>query len=437
MKISLIQPVHSDFVVMKTGSRQKIFKPAQLTMPYIAACTPDKYDIEIHDEIVKPLDVSKINGEVVGITAVTPFVHRAYSLAKELRKKGQTVVLGGPHASSVPEEAAQHVDVVVVGEGDFLWKDVLNDFEKGKLKKIYRNSKEIPLENLPIPRWDLMDEKRYYIPQVVQASRGCPHRCDFCALNLVYPGYRCRPVDDVVREVSMIPHKKFVFWDDNICGNRAWAKELFLKLKPLKKRWFGQSTINMAKDLDLVKLASESGCKGLFVGLESFNANSLKGANKGFNKTVEYKNLVSRLNRHGIGVMAGLMFGFDTDDSGTFDNTLRQCIDIGLTAVSCSIVVPYPGTELFQRLSDEKRLYTTDWSKYTSDDVVFRHENLSDMDIKNGYQYVGANFFKFGSIFKRWVKTGFLSPKAYWGLNYANNIYFRKLEEGLSGKSQE
>lgn len=427
MKISLVQPLHSDFIVMKTITKQTIFKPAQLTMPYIAACTPDKHEVKIHDELVAPLDIDKIDGDVVGITAVTPFVHKAYSIAKELRKRGQIVVLGGPHASALPEEAIQHVDAAVVGEGDVLWKELLKDVENGRLKKIYRNSKEVPLENLPTPRWDLLDEKRYLIPRVVQASRGCPHKCDFCALSLVYPGYRCRPVDDVIAEISKIPQKQFVFWDDNICGNRAWAKELFRKLKALNKRWFGQTTINMARDKELVKLAAESGCKGLFVGIESFNSNSLEGVSKDFNKTNDYKELLQIYTDHGIGIMAGLMFGFETDDVSTFEHTLEQCINIGLTAIACSIVVPYPGTELYKKWTEEKRILTNDWSKYSSDEVVFQPHQMSGADILNGYRWLGNNFFKYGCIMKRWTKTRFISPKSFWGLNYAYRVLFKQL----------
>src|SRR5262245_46003197 len=161
MKISLVQPLHADYKAVKKDAGGGVFKPAQLTMPYLAACTPPEFEIEIHDEIAGGLEVDKIDGDVVGITAVTPFAPRAYELARILRARGQTVVMGGPHATALPEEAIQYVDAAVVGEGDLLWPQALADWQDGKLQRIYRNTRQVPIEKLPRPRWDLLDPKKY------------------------------------------------------------------------------------------------------------------------------------------------------------------------------------------------------------------------------------------------------------------------------------
>jgi radical SAM superfamily enzyme YgiQ (UPF0313 family) len=423
MKVSLVQPLHADHKVVKKGNGG-VFKPAQLTMPFIAACTPPEFEVEIHDEIVNRLDVDKIDGDVVGITAVTPFAPRAYELSRIFRARGQTVIMGGPHATALPEEVAGVVDAAIVGEGDLLWPQALKDWKQGKLRKIYRNTQPVPIENLPRPRWDLLNPDHYIVPQVVQASRGCPFTCDFCSLRNVFPGYRTRPIKDVVKEVEQIPYKDVVFWDDNIIGNTVWAKQLFRELKPLGKRWYSQATITIAASKELVELAGKSGCAGLFVGLESFSTASLKETNKQFNKVARYRDDIKLLSDNGIVVMSGLIFGFDEDDVDTFPRTLDGAIEIGLTGIACSILTPYPNTGLFDRMRSQGRLTTFDWGRYSSDEVVFTHKNLTPQQLIQGHNWVGQQFHRYSSMARRWWRTGFAQPKVFWLANLADRRYF-------------
>lgn len=426
MKVSLIQPIHADHKVVHRRDGG-VFKPAQLTMPYLAACTPPRFEVEILDEMTQPLNVDAIDGDVVGLTAVTPFAPRAYAIANALRKRGKTVIMGGPHASALPSEALRHVDAVVAGEGDRLWPQALDDWQRGQLRRIYRNGAPVPLEGIPRPRWDLTDASRYIVPQVVQASRGCPFTCDFCSLRTVFPGYRTRPVADVVREVEQIPGRDVVFWDDNIVGDPRWAKELFRALAPLGKRWYSQATITIARSRELVRLAAHAGCAGLFIGLESFGIESLKGTSKGFNRVERYRDDIKLLADHGIAVMSGLIFGFDEDTHDTFRRTLDGAIDIGLTGVACSILTPYPGTPLFDRMRAEGRLRTLDWSRYTSDEVVFEPRSLTREELVAGHHFVGRSFHTYGSMWRRWRRTGFVQPRLFWMTNLANRRYFELL----------
>jgi radical SAM superfamily enzyme YgiQ (UPF0313 family) len=423
VKVSLVQPMHADHKVVRTG-KGGVFKPAQLTMPLLAACTPPDIEVEIHDEIVRPLDIERIAGDVVGITAVTPFAPRAYAIAAQLRARGQTVIMGGPHASALPDEARQFVDAVVVGEGDVLWPRALRDFQRGELAPIYRNEAPPPIEDLPRPRWELLDPAHYIIPQVVQATRGCPFSCEFCSLRNVFPGYRTRPVADVVREVEQIPYRDVVFWDDNIIGSPKYARELFQALKPLGKRWFSQATITIARSKELVRLAAESGCAGLFVGLESFRKSSLAETHKQFNHVERYKQDLRLLADHGITVMSGLIFGFDEDTPSTFAETLEGAIEIGLTGVACSILTPYPGTGLYARMKAAGRLTTSDWSRYSSDEVVFVPRNLSPEQLIEGHNWVGQQFHRLPNILRRWWNTGFVQPQVFLLSNLANRRYF-------------
>ena len=254
------------------------------------------------------------------------------------------VVIGGPHATALPEEAARHADAVVVGEAEDTWPRLLDDARRGRLEPVYVSTRQAPLAGMPAPRWDLIKGRRYG-KSVTIATRGCPHRCDYCSIPLLYgPGtMRYRPVDEVVREVATSPTRAVVFWDDNIGANPRYAKELFRALTPLKKWWTSQCTANAARDEEFVALAARSGCKALFLGLESISQESLEATNKAHNRVDDYRRLIANLHRHGIAVHLGIMFGFDQDDVGIFRRTAdfldEACVDVA----TVSMVVPMPG----------------------------------------------------------------------------------------------
>src|SRR5262245_6518011 len=250
-------------------------------MPLIAALTPREHAVSHTDEIIEPVRFD-VQADLVAITTPTPSALHAYSLAREFRRRKVPVVIGGPHATALPEEAARHTDAVVVGEAEDTWPRVLDDAQRGKLEPVYVSPRRASLARMPAPRWDLIKGRRYG-KSVTIATRGCPHRCDYCSIPLLYgPGtVRYRPVDEVVREVAMSPTRAIVFWDDNIGARPRYAKELFRALTPLHKWWTSQCTANAAGDEELVELAARSGCKALFLGFESISQASLAAANKG------------------------------------------------------------------------------------------------------------------------------------------------------------
>ncbi len=243
----------------------------QLTMPLIAALTPPEHAVSHTDEIVERVRFDA-PADLVGITAPTPSALHAYDIALEFRRRGAPVVIGGPHATALPEEAARHADAVVVGEAEDTWPRLLDDARRGRLEQVYVSSRQAPLVRMPAPRWDLIKGRRYG-KSVTIATRGCPHRCDYCSIPLLYgpATVRYRPIDEVVREVATSPTRAVVFWDDNIGANPRYAKELFRALAPLGKWWTSQCTANAARDEQLVELAARSGCKALFLGLESIS----------------------------------------------------------------------------------------------------------------------------------------------------------------------
>ena len=295
----------------------KIFRAAPLTHSLLAAYTPPDIDVSIVDEAFEPIDFD-MEADIIATTCVVPLAPRAYEVARGFRNRGKTVVCGGPHASLLPDEAAVYFDAVVIGEGDMAWPQLLSDFRKGRLKKFYKNNCDINVANIPFSRRDLLNPEGYSILNTVQATRGCPFSCQFCTTRTVYSKFTTLPVGNVVKEIEQVDGNPFqrrviLFWDDNLIGNPVWAKKLFQEMMPLKKIWFGQLTFNFTHYRELVELASKSGCRGLFMGLESFNSHSLNNCGKRHNIVNSYKTGIKLLHDNGIAVYAGIMFGFDDD----------------------------------------------------------------------------------------------------------------------------
>ena len=215
----------------KRTDNLKLMSPAPLTHPLLAAYTPPDIDVSIADEAFETIDYDQ-EVDLVATTCVLPLAHRAYRLAREFRKRGKTVVCGGPHATLLPYEAAQHFDAVVIGQGDLTWPQLLHDFKNGRLRKFYRSNQDVDIENIPIPRRDLLNPKGYSILNTFQATRGCPYNCTYCTTHTIYPKFATPPVKKVIQEIEQINggplHRRMLlFWDDNLVGNPGWARKLF------------------------------------------------------------------------------------------------------------------------------------------------------------------------------------------------------------------
>ena len=376
----------------------------QLTMPLLAALTPREHEVFHTDEIVEPVRFER-PADLVGITATTPSALHAYSIADEYRRRGVPVVIGGPHATALPDEALEHANAVVAGEAEDTWPRVLEDAKRGALSGVYRSTGMAALAGLPLPRWDLIKGRRYG-KAVAIATRGCPHRCDYCSVPLLYGTgpVRCRPVAEVAAEIAQAPTRAVVFWDDNIGANPRYAKNLFRALAPLRKWWTSQCTIGAARDEEFLELAARSGCKALFLGLESISQESLDGTNKTHNRVYDYESLIERFHRHGIAVHLGIMFGFDEDVHGIFERTVefleRACVDVA----TVSMVVPMPGTPTFLRLRAEGRILTEDWSKYDGKKhCVFRPKRMSPEELVAGTEWAARRFYSPASIRRRLI----------------------------------
>lgn len=404
-------------------------------MPYlgllkVAALTPPDWEVSIVDEKVEGIDFDQ-HVDLVGITAMTPAVNRAYEIADAFRERGIKVVMGGMHISKLPDEALQHCDSVVIGEAERLWGSLLEDFKKGELKKIYKHENGYPsLENLPLADWDLYKDKHYLPVHSIETTRGCPHNCEFCSVTNSFGGkFRNRPVDEVEREIQGLkPFKgKFIlkntvfFADDNIISSRRHAKELLTRIIPYNLKWVGQASVNIAKDDEILSLCQKSGCMGILIGFESLSTDSLSHMGKQFNKPRDYIDVINKLHDYGIGINGSFVLGFDHDDEGTFDRTLEFVVKAKLDVCYFSILTPYPGTRLYTQMREEGRLIDHDWSNYNTNNVVFRPKLMTPERLIEGFHHVLKGSFSYSAIFKRLWGNG-----TYKNFFYPMNFGFRQ-----------
>lgn len=402
-KILLITPENKE---INRFRRKQFNNFIQITMPYLAAFIDEsKYKITLIDEYNQKIPY-KESFDLVAITVNTSNASHCYNISKVFREKGSKVVMGGPHATLLPEEVKKNCDYIMIGEGELIWPEFLEDFYNGKAKKEYI-CKEVPnLNNIPIARRDLI-YGRHFTKGAVISSRGCPYKCSYCNLKQIYcEPYRTRPVEEVIEEIKKIKSRYFVFWDDNFWGDTDYSKILLKELKKLNKRWAAQVTLERCKDEDLLKLAKEAGCVYLFVGIESFSKESLMSVNKGINNVDKYKSIIDKVHSNGICIQAGIIFGFDTDRKDVFKRTLDACNKLGIDGVTVSILTPLPKTPIYEQLKEEGRLLSEDWSYYNGKTrVAFIPKNMPPEELFDGYMWFRKEFYSFKSIFKRLKKS--------------------------------
>ncbi len=424
LKIRLIDPAYEHPYISHS---QKVIKNiwfARLTLTTLAALTPPDIEVKITDENVEPIDFDE-DVDLVGVTGMVMHAPRAYQIAERFRQRGIPVVMGGPHASSLPLEAKEHVDTVVIGEAENVWEGVMEDLRKGCLKPFYRADAFCSMEKLPFPRLDLLRKDAYMTINCVQTTRGCPHQCDFCHVTHFFgKTYRCRPVDEVIEEVKRLKGDFLVFIDDNIAGNRRYAKELFTRLKPLKKQWASQASMTLTRDPELLKLAAESGCVSLFIGVESLSSENLKEVNKSFNQVHQLEAAMKAVHDHDIMVLAGFIFGLDHDDEGVFERTLRFCERNRIELPSFFLLTPLPGTTLFQRMESEERLLHKDWGQYNGATVVFKPRLMTEETLQRGFNWACKEGYSWSSIFKR-----VFHPQQRFVTRVLSNIAYRSIAQ--------
>jgi radical SAM superfamily enzyme YgiQ (UPF0313 family) len=395
---------------IRSVRRARVLNFQQITMPYLAARVPPHWDVVHIDEEVEKIDWD-LSADVVGITFHTPSAYHAYEIAERFRAGGSCVVMGGPHVSLCPDEAGQHADAIFVGEAEGLWEEFLKNWESGSYAHIYQPACQPTLENIPMARKEFF-HRHDHTNGVLFATRGCPNQCDFCTVAVMYQHtLRRRPVAEVAAEYASFKGKVIIFWDDNIAADLEYAKELFHAIIPCRKWWSSQASIHAGQDEAFLESAARSGCKQVFLGLESISQSSMAEVKKGFNRVEDYSRIIQRIHAHGIAVQAGIVFGFDHDTPQIFKDTLDFLEEAGVQNATFNILTPFPGTLLFQKLETEGRILTHDWRQYNSRaDVVYRPARMSPEELLAGYRYANARFYSLPSIAKRLSR----SPVQLW-----------------------
>jgi radical SAM superfamily enzyme YgiQ (UPF0313 family) len=427
MRILLITPENRFIKAFRKGQFNNF---AQLTMPYLAGFVRWPHRVALVDEYNQSVDLDA-PADLVGITCNTPNARHVYDLADAFRRRGRLVVLGGPHATLLPDEARQHADAVVVGEAERTWPLVIDDATAGRLQGLYRDEQPPSLQGLPSARRDLI-RGRGPLGNTIIATRGCPHRCSYCNLRQIYdPSLRFRPAEEVVAEVRTFRSPFFTFWDDQLFMDAGYALKLFRGLAGAGKRWAAMVTLASTRNERMLAAAARAGCSCLFLGLESFSSESLRLANKAFNVVESYEEGIARIHRYNITVQAGIVFGFDGDDESTFEATLRGATRAGLDGATVSILTPFPKTPIFEELRRAGRLLTSDWSYYNGKTAVtFRPARMSPKQLWEGYMWFRRRFFSPRCILERVHRSGVRR----WQSIFLNLGYWRTLANRIPGQ---
>lgn len=431
MKILLISPS----VDPDEKTNKQMLMP-QLALFILQGLTPKEHQVVTLDEEAEEIDLEQ-DCDLVGISFMTSNASRAYWLAREFKKRGKTVVLGGVHPTLLPDEASPYADSVVIGEAEGVWAELLEDHQKGRLKKIYHNPR--PDLSPYVPKDFSKITKRHLFGMVpIMTTRGCPYHCDFCCVtDLFGKEIRHIPIENVVRDIKESGKKIFMFLDDNIIGHPSYAKKLFAALKPLKISWVGQSSISLlVKDDELLKLAAESGCVGLFVGLESVKEVQMSSMRKSFSSIQGLENGLKKVRRAGIFVLASMIFGFDEDTKDVFDETVKFLLKNKVHSVAFNVLTPYPGTKTFRKMKEEGRLLTDDWKYYDHSTVVFQPKNMSPYELMVGKIRARKKFYSPWSILKR-LPANLRHSLVYLAMNWGHFKGVRVEEKRLAAVKRD
>ena len=416
-----------EIIQKMTFSRRGLFMPLNLAI--CAAVVPDGWDVEIVDEnVTDALHVAAGDVDAVGIGAMTTQARRAYEIADAYRALGVPVVLGGIHPSALPEEGLAHATVVCRGDAEATLPRALRDIAAGAPKRIYDWADQ-PDTPIATPRKDLLDPSDYLVFNPIQTTRGCPHGCSFCTTPAIFGRkFRQREIADIVDEMAAAYERfrtrVFIFSDDDVAGNHAWAMELFERLKPLKIRWASQCDILIANSDKLLAAMRDSGCVGVILGLESPRGQTLAEAGKTYARAEEYVQRCRKIQSYRISIWGSFIFGFDSDDWRDCMAAVRFAQRADLCMSCYPILTPYPGTEIFEQYRRQGRLTTTDWDKYNGATVVFEPAKMTVSQLRHAQMAAFWEFYSPRSAFKRLKvlslkKHSYLANMAIWrGLKY-------------------
>lgn len=412
-------------------------KQAPLGLGMVAALTPPDWKVNIWDENFREFRFRE--ADFVGITAVTASVNRAYEIAAAYRDKGIPVVLGGIHVSSLPDEAMDYADSIVIGEAEGIWEQVIRDFEAGTLKKRYQASL-CDMKHIPAARHDLFHPG--YLFASIQTSRGCPMDCDFCSVPAFNGNqYRLRDVDRVLDEIESVQNPMLYFVDDNLIGYNKKAEEHAAELfegmirRKMKKEWFAQASLNIAEKPEILKLAARSGCRMLLIGIEAEVESALESTNKRLNLRMgvnSYKAAYRTLHRHGINTLGAFIYGMESDSVEAIRKRTDYILDSSVDVTQASVMTPLPGTKFYRKMKDEGRIlcrnFPRDWQHFHFTDVVFAPRGMTPKELAESVGEAYGRIASLGEIRRRFFRTWWNTKSlrsAVWAWN--SNLNYRAL----------
>jgi radical SAM superfamily enzyme YgiQ (UPF0313 family) len=372
----------------------------------LAALTPPAIDVR-YLEVPDLADVSGVPGEfdAVAISSFSAQIKQAYALADRYRALGTRVILGGLHVTALPDEACEHADSVVLGEGEVVWSGLMSDLldRPSALSAVYdARSHTFDLNEAPIPRYELLDLPRYN-RLTVQTQRGCPYRCEFCAASiLISPTYKLKPVENVIQEIrrikSLWPRPFIEFADDNTFVNKAHSKRLMRALAKEQVRWFTETDISVAEDYELLGLIRDAGCAQVLIGLESTSLAGLTGLEQKIDwkarQLARYLEAIRRIQEHGITVNGCFILGLDGTGVESFDAVWEFVRSSGLYEVQITVQTPFPGTPLYDRLKRQNRiLHDAAWELCTLFDVNFQPSGMTVAELETGFRKLGERLY--------------------------------------------
>lgn len=373
-----------------------------LSLLTIAGLTPDSFHLAYYEirEIREADQLPECDLAAVGTFSAQ--AKDAYEIGRRYAARGIPLVLGGLHATAVPQEALRHFTAVAVGEGELVWPRILRDFERGALRGIYAAEGEFDLADAPMPRFDLLDPTRYN-RITVQTQRGCPWRCEFCASStMITTRYKLKPVEKVVEEIRAIkriwPQPFIEFADDNTFVNKPHSMELVRAVGNEQVPWFTETDISIADDPDLLAAMRDSGCRQILIGLESPSANGLEGLELKRNwkrdRLASYSEAIARIQSHGIAVNGCFVLGLDGHTTDVFEDVAQFVTESGLHQVQITVLTPFPGTPLYRRLERAERIIEPGaWEKCTLFDVNFRPAGMSARELQGGLVHLAQRLY--------------------------------------------
>jgi radical SAM superfamily enzyme YgiQ (UPF0313 family) len=389
-------------------TQRRLYLPG-LTLPMLAAVTPGPADIRLAFETVDPIPFDE-HWDLVGITGMGSGIVRAWAIGDEFRRRGTRVVIGGIAATLMGAEASlAHADSVVLGEAEETWPRVVEDAARGALAPVYSAERPPRIDGLPAPRYDLLDRSKLGLWRPVQATRGCPHACDYCSVSAFSARrYRKRPVAQVIRDVRAAKatgSRYIAFIDDNIGVDWDYCSELWGALEAEHITWISQCSLEIAERPDMLARARRSGCRLLSFGIESTSEDSLRRHGKAWNRPDRYGEAIRAIRRHGIDVSTEMIIGLDGDDASVFQRTFDFIMDNAISTPRVHILTPVPGTALHDRLRREGRIASDDLHRYTGGQVVIRPRGVSPAALAAEYWRLYERLFSTRAIAHRLLRN--------------------------------